>query len=344
MKLPKPLQVGRRSVQLAVIALTVLIPVAARYANYLSARQLDDAIERFDGSVQGHSLALVDGALRLATGAESGDVELRGDEREAVILAARNVRGSTWSLELFGLTLTDPLAALESAFASRTARRVMFVGILIPLLGTILLGRVFCSWICPAGFLLEITGFLRRVLRFLELRPGRVRLWHGNKYLLLGLGLGLSAVVGLPILGYVYPPALVGREVHNGITVMFDRAEDGLVGFSAAGLTVTSWFLLAIVLVEVAFGSRIWCRSLCPGGGLFTALGAFRLVRVKRDDKSCTQCGECVVACEMGLSPMLDRTGVECDNCGKCVANCSDDALAFRMVGSERRARKEAVR
>jgi ferredoxin-type protein NapH len=338
---PTPLQLSRRTVQLLVLLLTVATPVLARYANYLSARQLDRTLDRYEGTLQGDVLAVTDGALRAFEGIEREPGEAKPREREALLLAARHVRGSTWSLELFGVTLTDPLAALESALASRSVRWVLIAGVLLPLLGTVLLGRVFCSWICPVGTLLEANGFLRRVLRFLELKPGKASLWAGNKYVLLGLGLALSLAVGLPILGYLYPPALLAREAHNGVTAMFDRAEDGLLGFSAAGLTVASWLLLGIAMVEVAFGARLWCRSLCPGGALYALLGHFRLVRVERRPEDCTSCGQCVVACEMGLSPMTDFTGIECDNCGKCVAECGDDALAFRLTGA--RAASEAV-
>lgn len=332
MKPPSRLQVSRRTAQLLVLLLTVATPLMARYANYLSARQLDKALERFDGTAPGVALAATDRLLLTASGLERGESELRHAEREELLVAARQVRGSVWSFELFGLTLTDPLAALESVLASRSLRWVMIAGILIPVLGTLLLGRFFCGWLCPAGFLLEITGSLRGLLGFLELRPGNQRLWYGNKYVLLAVGLALSFVIGLPVLGYLYPPALIGREAHNGVTMMFDRAEDGLFGFSAAGLTIASWFLLGIALVEIAFGPRLWCRSLCPGGAVYALLGRYRLLRVERDPESCTDCGQCVVACEMGLSPMTDRTGMECDNCGACVTACGDDALGFRLI------------
>jgi len=331
MTLPAWHQVSRRVLQIAVLALTLGTPLLARYANYVSARELDKVSERFEGSVQGLVLVETDAVLARATGVERPAGERRKADQDRLLVAARSVRGSTWSLELFGLSLTDPLAVLESVVASRSARRVLLLGALIPVLGTLLLGRVFCSWICPAGFLLELSGKLRRLLRFLELRPGKMRFWTGDKYLVLALGLAISFVIGLPVLGYLYPPALVGREAHNGITVMFDRAEEGLLGFSAAGLTMASWFLLAIALVELAFGPRLWCRSLCPGGALYALLGRWRLVRVERTPARCTQCGGCVLACEMGLSPMTDQIGAECDNCGKCVADCPDDALHYAL-------------
>lgn len=337
MKLPALHQVSRRTLQMLVLFLTVLTPVLARYANYLSSRELDKVSERFAGSVQGLALAATDATLAFATDVERPSGERRKAEQDRLLVAARSARGSTWSLELFGLTLTDPLAALESIAASRSLRWVLIAGVLLPVLGTLLLGRVFCSWICPAGFLLELWGKLRRLLRVLELKPGKLRLWHGNKYVILAVGLAFSFVVGLPLLGYLYPPALVGREAHNGVTVLFDRAEEGRLGFSAAGLTLASWFLLAIALVELGFGPRLWCRSLCPGGAVYTLLGHRRVVNVERNPVNCTQCGSCVLACEMGLSPMTDRIGSECDNCGKCVADCPDDALHFVLRQGRRR-------
>jgi len=327
----RPLQVSRRSVQIVFVLLTLLTPVLARYANYVSARQLDKVIERMDDSPQGYTLRYTDQLIRSTVAPDKPRGERMARDRDAALGAARSLKGSTWSFELFGVSLTDPLAVLESALASRTVQWVLIVGVLIPVALALLFGRVFCSWICPIGFGLEITGKLRKVLRFLELKPGRARLWYGNKYVLLGIGLAITFGFGLPFLGYIYPPAMLGREVHNGITVFFDRAESGLMGFTGAGLTVASWLLLAIVLAEIAFSARFWCRSLCPGGAVYNILGAFRLVRVKLEGEKCSKCGECVRVCEMGLNPMVDVLGVECDNCGECISHCPDDAIGFHL-------------
>ena len=332
MRFPRPVKLSRRTVQLIVLVLIVITPILARYANYASSRQLDKVMSRFDGSVQGQILHATDVTIRTVA---APDV-LRGEnmrrDREAALAAAQSMRGTSWSFELFGISLTDPLAALESALASRSVRWVLILGIIIPVILTILLGRIYCSWMCPVGFALELTGKLRKLLRFLEIPPGKVKLWYGNKYLILVIGLVISFVIGLPFLGYLYPPALMGREIHNGVTVLFDRAEEGVLGFSAAGLTLASWFLLFIALVEIAFGARLWCRSLCPGGAVYSLLGRYRLIRVKRAADKCTLCGDCVVACEMGLNPMVDHTGIECDNCGDCIVSCGDDALGFRLA------------
>ncbi len=343
MKRPTWHQTVRRTLQTLVLLLMVVIPILARYGNYLSARQLDRQIERFGPSLQGTLLVTTDRVIRAVAAPDVVRGERPRRDRKAALRAAGAVKGTTWSLQLFGLSLTDPLAVLESALTSRALPWVLLAGALIPILFTVLLGRVFCSWLCPVGFLLELSGRLRKLLLFLELRPGRIKLWSGDKYLVLVLGLTAAFVFGLPFLGYLYPPALLGREVHNGITVMFDRAEEGLLGFSAAGLTLASWFLLGIAAVELLFGPRLWCRALCPGGAVYTLLGSLRILRIRRDAAQCTDCAACIHACEMGLNPMRDKTGAECDNCGACVASCPDDALHFRLALTSRPERAPAA-
>jgi polyferredoxin len=325
----RPLPVSRKVVQILVLLVIVVTPIFSRYAYYLNARQLDKVMERFDGSIQGDLLVLTDKTIRAVAAPDIiGDDYVRRNRKEAMRAAAA-IKGTVWSFELFGISLTDPLALLESAVSSKSLPWVLVLGTLIPILLTVMLGRVFCAWLCPVGFLLELSGKLRGLLRYLEIKPGKARLWYGNKYLILVLGLALAATMGLPFLGYLYPPALLSREIHSGVTVMYDRAELGSLGFTAAGLTIASWFLLTIAVVEIAFGSRMWCRSLCPGGAVYSVLSRFRIIRVKRVPEKCTHCAECVLACDMGLNPMTDITGTECDNCGACVTSCPDDALDF---------------
>ena len=76
---------------------------------------------------------------------------------------------------------------------------------------------------------------------------------------------------------------------------------------------------------------RFWCRSFCPGGALYTLLGKFRIIHIKRDEKACTLCTDCNVICPMALKPMTDKTGLECDSCGLCIDVCGDRALKYQL-------------
>ena len=339
----RALQVVRRGVQLTVILLILVIPSVARYTNYLSAHELDRMIRKWDGSLPGQMLVAIDSVIRALPG---GEVERAGRpqrNRTAALEAAQQVRGGPWSVQIAGLSMTDPLAAAESAVATQRVPWVLAAGVIVPLLATLLLGRVFCSWICPMGFLLECSDQLRSILRFLELRPRNWRAWRATKFVVLAVGLLLTAIVGLPVLGYAYPPALLSRELHDLVFAAFDRAEMGRFGLWVGDLSWVVAFLAGIVLIEVAVSRRWWCRYVCPGGALYSLVGSARPVRVKLAESRCTGCALCTAACPMGLNPMKNEMGMECDSCGVCISSCDDDALAYGFETPIWRGQKAAL-
>lgn len=322
----------RRTVQVSALAFTLLVPTVARYQNYVAAREIDRVLERWEGTWPGAVIAGVDGAVRRLPGAESERGGRIQRDRTQVLAYTQAVRGGPWSAEVGPLSLTDPLAGAESVVASRRVRWVLVVGLIVPALATLALGRVFCSWICPMGFVFECTDKIRGALQWLEIHPRNVRVSRRVKHGLLAIGLALAALLSVPVLGYVYPPAMLGRELHGVVFAAFDRAEIGRRGFAITGLTWMSAVLAAIVLVEVTISRRWWCRYVCPGGALYGLLGARRAVRVTLDEAACTGCALCVAACPMGLNPMKNQMGLDCDNCGECITSCNEDAIGYRLV------------
>ncbi len=320
----------RRVVQVLALLSLVALPVLARYHNYVASRKIDDFQERWKDEPQGQVLNVTDRVFR-ATGSEEevyADTPRRN--RKEIMTRLERYRGSVWSAEIAGVSLTDPLAVAESAAAGKKFPWVLALGVMIPVLVTILLGRVFCSWVCPMNTLLEATDKIRGLLKFLELPARNVLFWRGNKYVLLGVGLLAALVFSIPLLGYFYPPAVIARESHTWVNAFFDRAESGRSGFGwVEGLTIGSGFILVIVLLEVFVSRRLWCRYLCPGGALYGLLGKLRPVRVRRKVEACTDCSDCVQVCGMGLNPMRDMTGIECDNCALCISHCQPKALSF---------------
>jgi len=321
----------RRLVQVSVIVFTLAMPVIARYNHYLAAREVDDLTENWDGTLQGTLLQSADAALRVGIPDGEGGVAARRP-RKAIIERAHSFTGSPWSAQVFGVPMTDPLAVSESALASRNVRWVLFSSLLIPLGLSLVLGRVFCGWICPMGFFFDMADKIRTVLdRVLEIRSFNVRISPYGKYFVLGIGLIFTLAFGLPILHYIYPPALFGAETHGLVNGQFDRAELGQFGFALVGLTSASLFLLGLLLIEIFIAPRFFCRSVCPGGALYSLLGRFRAVRIRREAAGCTHCTLCDKHCPRGLLPMVDRIGGECDNCGVCIDVCEPRVLAYRL-------------
>jgi ferredoxin-type protein NapH len=229
--------------------------------------------------------------------------------------ALDSIKGTTWSGQFFGLKLTDPLAIVGQMSAGLELYWPFILTALIPLLFTLILGRFFCGWICPATLLYELNSNLGIWLNKLGLRTGQRRFDKRIKYLVLVVGILLSAVSGSVLMASIYPPAVIGRELYFSIA---------LSGFGSGTL-----FFLLTLLFDLLVTRRGFCRYLCPGGALYSLLGRYRLVRIKRLVEPCNDCGKCNAVCEFDLNPMRDDFGQECNNCTACIAICPTNALTF---------------
>ncbi len=294
------LQGLRRLVQISVIAVMLGMAYLSLYGHHRATFSLEDATQ--EPGVRATVLAQYDKRI-----------ETMDDPREFL---GQN-KGTVWSSLIFGLDVTDPLAATEAVAAGKTIYLPLLLSILPLAIVTLLLGKVFCSWICPANLLFEITGKLRGLLRFAEIPPAEVKFSPANKYVLLAVGLLIAAIVGLPIFALIYPPAALSRLLHGWI-----------FGTPITGVLVV---IGVIVVFELLVSPRWWCRVMCPGGALYGLIGWPRLWRVKLDAGRCTHCRKCEPACEPGLDPVTESHGIECDNCGECVKACPEQALRFSV-------------
>ena len=227
------------------------------------------------------------------------------------------VKGNTWSGNFWGLKLSDPLAAAGHMAAGLSFYWPFLLTALIPIGISIVFGRIFCGWICPASFLYELNTNFAAWLQWAGLKVGGRRFDKRIKYAVLALGLLISAVSGSIMVAAIYPPAIVGRELYYVI--------------AQGGFGVGMVFFLGTVLFDLLVARRGFCRYLCPGGALYALLGRYRLVRHRRIVESCNDCMKCNAVCEFDLDPARDDFGQECANCAACIAICPTDALTFDL-------------
>ncbi len=169
------------------------------------------------------------------------------------------------------------------------------------LLGSAILGRAFCGWVCPVGLVADISG--RFSLKLTDHRLGFVQ------YGLLAAVL-LSAFITMDLLSVADPLVIFQRSVFLLLTL--------------SGVPV--------LLLAIAAGSmlvpRLWCR-ICPAGGL---LGAVSVVSPfgRRRSSGCTSCMQCRNACPMGAissDNVWDATA--CIKCLDCERVCPESAISF---------------
>ena len=227
------------------------------------------------------------------------------------------IKGNTWSGTFWGFQLSDPLAAVGQMAAGLNIYTPFLLTALIPITLTLIFGRFFCGWICPATLLYELNTGLAAFLRNAGLNTGSKHFDRRVKYLVLALGVILSALTGSMLVAGIYPPAIIGREIYYAVA---------LGGFGAGAV-----FFLLTLLFDILVARRGFCRYLCPGGALYSLLGRYRVFRIQRIVETCNDCAKCSAVCEFGLDPLRDKFGQECNNCTACMAICPTNAMTFKI-------------
>ncbi len=289
------MQIFRRTIQVIVILLIIVIPLINFYG--IKVQQKDEtAIEKSKALSFIHAL-------------------FKDKDRKDVIAMSHKVKGSVWAMDIMGLKITDPLAVLESSTIGLYLYLPLLLSIVVPVLCTLILGRIYCGWICPMNLILEINDKLRNLLTKIKYNTRDIKFGRNTKYVVLIVGLIAAYFAGRPLLSLTYPPAVMSREI-------FYKVYNGLWG---NGIIILGF----ICFFELILSRRWWCRYICPGGAIYVALSAYRRLNIQRNDNFCDQCGNCIPVCPYDLKPMTKELSLECDQCGLCIAACKPGALKY---------------
>ncbi len=244
-------------------------------------------------------------------------------EENKPMLFEGDIEGGLWSLRVFTLSLSDPLAFVAASASSLSIDATLLISILIPLILVLALGRSFCSWICPYSLLAEAGKGITRILHRLGLDYFRFDLPRHSALLYLIISLIGGAILSLPITTLIYPPRIITEAIYHLV----------VSGMITSGMI----FLIFLWLGEMIFSPHLFCRRLCPGGALMSLLGHWRYWRVKRIESACDLCGVCNPACPHNLKPAQGFFPAECDNCGLCIDACrGNDRAALEFTWSQR--------
>lgn len=265
----------------------------------------------------------------------------------------------TWFSRLGGYPVSlflevDPLVGLATALSTGTVYRWLWRGMFV-LVPTLLLGRVFCNWMCPYGSLHQFFGWLFNIRSNRNnIDANRYRSFFQLKYYILAVFLVL-AVFGSLQIGLLDPICLLVRTMTTTVAPASDLAAQNaarfldernlggdLVSFisSAPGapeqrIFTGAWFVGLVIIVLVGMNlviPRFFCRVLCPLGALLGVLSRFSIFRIDRDLTKCTDCDLCLKHCEGASDPHAALRKSECFVCFNCIDDCPEDALSFKLA------------
>lgn len=259
----------------------------------------------------------------------------------------------------------DPLILIATWLSAHAVPAAALLA-LVTIAVTLILGRVFCGWVCPLGTINDIAGRLfdgrRRNKKSREHWSPRQRI----KYYLL-IGFLLMALFGGHWVTIFDPLVLVYRTtttalfpavqwaVEDGATAAFEADPGvGKVRLTKATEPVYEFFrdrvfskptqaflgsgiIAGVFILIVALNGyrrRFWCRYLCPLGALLGVFSRWPLLRRKTEAAACNQCDLCAASCHgaAAASPGENWKPSECLGCLNCTDSCNRGALSFKFV------------
>ena len=228
------------------------------------------------------------------------------------------LEGTLSGSRLLGFHLIDPLAAFQVVLSSKIIMVNLIIGVVTIFLFYLMFGgRSFCSWICPYHWLAELGEKIH-----LNLKKKKIIKNHTFdrkiRYYFYGIFLALAGITGYTVFETINPVAIISRFIVYGPSLML-------------------LWVMVLLIFEILYSRRAWCRYFCPVGVSYQLIGLVSPLRIKWDKESCSNCKRCQSVC---LAPHVLTASVNqgkaeyvnsslCTRCGLCVDICDDEALSY---------------
>ncbi len=165
---------------------------------------------------------------------------------------------------------------------------------------SVLLGRFYCSWICPMHTAFKVIDKVYRKLGIKRLKA---------------------------------PAILSNRFLRIAVLVVFIVS---MVLLKRLGihLNVLLYMTVFSILLTLIFQEAFWHRQLCPFGTILSFTSRKALYTMKINEEGCIGGGKCQRVCPTGSIITLDNkkrrnTSNECLLCGNCIDVCPESVCNF---------------
>jgi ferredoxin-type protein NapH len=260
----------------------------------------------------------------------------------------RTVTCPLWQIQAYIFPFWDIGIGYDVFYSTSGLEKLAIVfGLVIGM--TIILGKIFCGWLCPFGLYEDLISRIRKALRIKHAdlsektnnMLGQFRFVIIAIFLILSFFFGSYAIAGTELIPGTIPGGPLGTEAGivgfinepfclvcpmRPLSILAEIAV-GQMNYSyvsqivygplnIAGFYLTSINIVVLVLITVLsfIYRRFWCR-ICPLGALIDLFSAHKpfkriaLTRLEKDELKCTKCGICRRVCPTQVTDVYERKG-----------------------------------
>lgn len=222
----------------------------------------------------------------------------------------------------------------------------LHVGIVVALiLLTLVLGRVYCSVICPLGVFQDIVSWVagkRKKNRF-RYSPALTWLRYGILIVfILALLAGIGSLVAL-----LAPYSAYGRMASNLLAPLYqwgnnllaywaERADSyafysvdiRMKGLATFCVAIATFVILAVLAWR---NGRTYCNTVCPVGTVLGFLSRYAYLKPVINTEKCNSCGLCARNCKAScIHPQEHAIDYSrCVACMDCLGKCHQGAITY---------------
>ena len=228
-----------------------------------------------------------------------------------------------------------------------------FIVVAVLAIVTLLMGRIYCSVICPMGTYMDCVAWLSRKL----FQKGRAKYHHIEHPLIHNVIRGslLALFIILMVCGMVGVASLIApyssyvrmvltllqplyMMANNALAYLAERVDSYAfynveVWLHSGFVLITTLITWLIISVMAARWGRLYCNSICPVGSVLGLLARFSWMKPVINNDKCVHCGLCERRCKaQAIKITREENSIDytrCVDCFDCLEACKHGAVKF---------------
>ena len=227
---------------------------------------------------------------------------------------------------------------------------ILSAGFIIISFITLLIGRVYCSVICPLGIIQDVISYIsrklkRKIFRFKFAKPKTFLRYLFLAIAVIPIFFGTIFSLGLldPYSNFGRFFSDLGRPLYMALNNLLANIliKFKVFSLSPENLANINWvtiiypvIVLALIIWLAGKWGRLYCNSVCPVGTFLGLLSRFSVFKIKIDQSSCTKCAQCAFVCKSQCISVKDQEidFTRCVGCFNCLKSCDSNSITYKFA------------